>query len=821
MARKLAWMMAGTSLVWGGLAHALGLGEIEVKSYLNQPLSAVIPVSSANPAELDSLTVELAGNEAFERAGLERPEYLSSLRFEVKGSTIVVRSKDPAREPFVSFLLDVRWGGGRLLREYTVLLDPPTLVQKQPAPRHSAAEVIVQQAPSRAEQPPATPPRAQAPAATEPAPTPPSAVPAQEKKAAPPPSYAGKTYGPVGAKETLWSIAYRLRPDLSLTMDQMQVAIFNANPKAFEDGRLTGLMKGAMLRIPDVEEIRAVDAAHAKVLVAEARRGPAAPVAKAAPAEPAPAEPAALRPAPAEAVIEPAPKTPVPETEAAPPPPESAPAVSEQPADGEQIAEAPAADTPVPAESAPTETPAPSLETQPAPAAQPAQPQIIEERSLVADLLERGRSLLVHPLFIPAAAGFVVLLGLVLVVNGLRNKLAQRAYAKASRREAAPAATAPTLEELESAAEPASRPLQDTFESTAVGLRAPSATQTRPGPAETQEAVATGQQTLQQTQVQEPAAASTGGRKLDFDVTGNFANETVQINLEAGDPLSEAEFHRAYGLYDEAALLLRQALDKDPNRTDARVKLAEIYFEAGKGNEFVGVARDLKGRLSVEEWQKIALLGSQIVPDSELFKGAAAQVGGSVDLSFDEPAAAPAPAPASARSSAPKGAAPAPAVAGGGDVLDFKLEDMQLPETPAAPASPAAAAPAAAGDALEFDLDSLSFDVPQATSSSPPAATAAGGEELKLDLGDFDLKLDAPAAPVAAAGGETVEISSEPAADLPIAEGDESSTKLDLARAYIDMGDADMAKNLLNEVLRQGDAEQKKEAQELLKRVPA
>ncbi len=66
------------------------------------------------------------------------------------------------------------------------------------------------------------------------------------------------------------------------------------------------------------------------------------------------------------------------------------------------------------------------------------------------------------------------------------------------------------------------------------------------------------QQTMQQTQVQEPAQAATGGRAVDFDVTSNFASETVQINLDAGDPLSEAEFHRAYGLYDEAALLLKQ-----------------------------------------------------------------------------------------------------------------------------------------------------------------------------------------------------------------------------------------------------------------------
>ncbi|MGH6962305.1 MAG: type IV pilus assembly protein FimV, partial [Dongiaceae bacterium] len=151
------------------------------------------------------------------------------------------------------------------------------------------------------------------------------------------------------------------------------------------------------------------------------------------------------------------------------------------------------------------------------------------------------------------------------------------------------------------------------------------------------------QQTMQQTQVQESPQAATGGRGVDFDVTSNFASETVQINLDAGDPLSEAEFHRAYGLYDEAALMLKQALQKDPNRTDARVKLAEIYFEAGKANEFVEVAKELKGQLPADKWQPIALMGSQIAPSNDMFSGAGAGAG-TVDLSFDEPAA-PAAAP--------------------------------------------------------------------------------------------------------------------------------------------------------------------------------
>jgi pilus assembly protein FimV len=798
--------MALAFLGWVGLAHALALGEIEVRSRLNQPLSALIPVAG----DLSGVEVQLASNEDFERAGLERPEFLSSLRFEVQDKSIKVTSKDLAREPFVSFLLDVRFGGQRLLREYTVLLDPPTLAQpsapaRAPAPAVAKAEPapppVVEMAPAPAESAVAAAP---APAEA-PAPAPPAA-----------PYAAGETYGPVSPKETLWSIAYKLRPDLSLTMDQMQVAIFNANPQAFRDGRLTGLMKGSVLKVPGIDEIRAVDPAQAKAQVASARAAGAAPPPAAAAAAPVEAAPA---PAPAPA--------PEPKVEAPPPTaaaPEPAPAPPSPPA--EQVAQAPPSEPPAPVETTPApavEAPAPTPE--PAPAPEPAAaPPAPEGPGLLAELIERGREVYENEYFLPAAAGIVVLLVLLFGLRLVMNKIAQWRYDRASRKEptTAPAvgaggdmdvtavAEAPSMQAAldEAAAEPTAVMPPPRAPAAApaptLGATQAMATQTLAGQ--------TLQQTLQQTQVQEPSAARTGGPKVDFDVTGNFASETVQINLDAGDPVSEAEFHRAYGLYDEAALLLKQALQKDPKRTDARVKLAEIYFEASKANEFVETAKELKGQLPDPEWQKIALLGSQIAPDNELFKGGVGgAVGGTVDLSFDEPAAA---APA------------APAADAGG--LDFKLEDISLPETPAAPAAaPAAAAPAEGG--LEFDLGNLQLDTAATgTPAAAPAATppaAAPGEEVKLDLGEFDLKLEAAApsgeATPAAPAGEVVELSADLSMEeVPSAAGDEASTKLDLARAYIDMGDNDMAKSLLNEVAQQGNDQQKKEAQELLKRVP-
>jgi FimV-like protein len=884
MLRTLAKLVAIAALGWVCSAQALGLGEIEIKSRLNQPLSATIQISSATPKELESLNIVLAGNEEFERAGMERPEFLSSLKFEIKDNIIRVTSKDLAREPFVSFLLDVRWTGGRLLREYTVLLDPPTLAQA-PKPVLSKAEGP---APRMAESPSESPAMSQespAPAMSgepsvvtqpdEPPPMASSPGPAAEPSVA----YDGETYGPVQPKETLWSIAYKLRTDPALTMDQMQVAIFNANPKAFEAGRLTGLMKGSVIRIPSADEIRAVDPVSAKAQVAEANRTSGRPVAAAAP----PPAPMVKEEPPAESLVKEEPAPPPP-SEPAPQAPPTEPSATAPPA-GEQAA--PPGDQPVAAETSPApagdsapaatekpvdpsqmvDEPAPAVDTQPAPAdvvqTEPLPPPAAAPVAPVEEpgLLDQALGLMDHPLFLPVLGGVVALLILVVLGGKLRNKFAQWSYERASHKKTGPTVQLTAADDTMAAPDEPMAPmmgLEHPDADAATVVREPpamrgdrseqdmAATATQAMVAQTQQQ--TMQQTLQQThvqtqaqphaqtQAQEPAAAKTGAPKVDFDVSGTYATETVQINLDAGDPVSEAEFHRAYGLYDEAALLLKQALQKDPARTDARVKLAEIYFEANKANEFVDTAKQLKGQLPDAEWQKIALLGSQIAPGNELFQGATA--GGTVDLSFDEPApAAPAAAPAAK-------AAPAPAApAGGGDMLDFTIDDInKLADSPPPPSQPAAAKPAAADEALEFDLGSLSLDAPKPAAPSapspapaksvPPAALVTGGEDFKMDdlnLGDFDLKADmgaAPspepaAAPAPAAAPESIELGGELSLEEAPAAGDESSTKLDLARAYMDMGDNDMAKSLLNEVKQQGSAQQKKEAQELLSRVAA
>ncbi len=111
--------------------NALGLGKLELLSALNQPFKARVELLSATADELDSLKVSLADQEAFERAGIQRTFLLTSLRFRVEetesGSDYIrIHSSESIREPFLNFLLEINWSKGRLFREYTVLLDPPT-----------------------------------------------------------------------------------------------------------------------------------------------------------------------------------------------------------------------------------------------------------------------------------------------------------------------------------------------------------------------------------------------------------------------------------------------------------------------------------------------------------------------------------------------------------------------------------------------------------------------------------------------------------------------------------------------------------------------
>lgn len=133
--RKLILMLAFTASVLPIHAQALGLGDITVNSTLNQKLDARIDVLSAIPEDAEVLIIKLASAEAFANAGMDRPQVLSSLKFKTQVEAgavyLAVTSPKPIREPFLNLLLDVDWPKGHLIRQYSILLEPPVLRQKR------------------------------------------------------------------------------------------------------------------------------------------------------------------------------------------------------------------------------------------------------------------------------------------------------------------------------------------------------------------------------------------------------------------------------------------------------------------------------------------------------------------------------------------------------------------------------------------------------------------------------------------------------------------------------------------------------------------
>ena len=233
-----------SSEVW-----AIGLGDIRLDSALNEPLRAEIELLSATPEELAALEVGMASGDTFARYGIDRPFYLGDVEFNVSsgpnGPIVQLRSRAPITEPFLTFLVEATWPSGRLLREYTVLLDPPTYappaVQQAPAveaPRRAAPSdsgrierqpaPSPQPAPVRAEPQPAVQP----PRTSQPAPQP-APQPAQQPAVqAPFDTTSGGDYV-VQRGETLWGIASRMRPDSRLSMNQTMLAVYEANRDAF------------------------------------------------------------------------------------------------------------------------------------------------------------------------------------------------------------------------------------------------------------------------------------------------------------------------------------------------------------------------------------------------------------------------------------------------------------------------------------------------------------------------------------------------------------------------------------------------------------
>jgi pilus assembly protein FimV len=906
--RNLVLAIAAATALTSEMAYALGLGEVTLKSALNQPLVAEIELLDAKTLAPGEVVPVLASAEDFNRAGVDRQYFLTDLTFtpvlRPDGKSVIrVSSTKPVREPYLNFLIEVLWPSGRLLREYTLLLDPPLY-----SPQIAA---------SVAPQLPVAAPVSR-----------PASTPRQTARPAPVSSGASAQQGEqykVTPNDTLWEIAERARQ--GGTVHQAMLAIQDLNPDAFIGGNINRMMNGQVLRLPNAEQIGRRSQAEAVQQVAQQNAswrqaaGSAATGTRqldatqrgSAGAAPSRSESGdnlrlvapetgesttgsdtgtgndanALRDklavteegldssrrenldlkdrlndlqgqldklqrimqlkddqlaklqaqlaAGAEAGADTgAPVSPSGEgvdssTAVAPEAIETAPETNAD-------TEAAAAETSAAPEEA-VETPKPAAQTPAAPpvAAPAAAAQEPESDSYVDEVLA-------NPVLLGVLGGSALLLLLV----GLMALSRRNAMKEAELQESLLADSAP-------------------------------------------DAFYVAQQDLE----------TSNSESVDQGVGLDADGHSAELPAGAGnDPLAEADVYIAYGRFNQAADLLQNALNDEPQRSDLRLKLMEVYAELGDRDGFArqeAELREIGGSSAAIEQTKARYPAMAVAAGA----GAAAAASASDDdfesfnlddLELEEPTSA--------------------VGQDKDDSFDLSLDDLELNDALADTArSPAGEAESELGEFNfdEFSLDAeaqeqasgdFSFDLDESPKPNEVSledelagfsldlddqpTTSAADDELLLSLedepskpaaidpaDDFDFELSEPMQPASmpdefdlSLDGETSEeeasgnLASEldeveaelddlsrdleessnqpevaPAAAIePVdsssealdddfdffSDTDETTTKLDLARAYIDMGDAEGARDILDEVMNEGSDTQQQEAREMI-----
>lgn len=904
--RKLVLAIAAASALSSGMAHALGLGELTLKSTLNQPLVAEIELLDVRDLTVAEVVPSLAPVEEFAKAGVDRQAFLDDLTFTPvinangKKSVVRITSSKPLPEPFVKFLVQVMWPSGRLMRDYSVLLDPSKFsAQGQEAAVDGAT-----------------------------------------------PAVTAPTQYTTSKRDTLWEIAAKARQGGSI--QQTMLAIQALNPDAFIDGNINLLKTGQVLRLPDQQQVASLPPAQAIAEVAEQntawRQG--------------------RRLGPRARQIDATRRS---GNQGAPVPVQSTDKLSLVSADGKSAgkgagsdskalndklavtqesldstrrdnaeltsrmtdlqsqmdklqrliqlksdqlakleAQGAAGDTTQPAETpataslsaelagqpqvapAPAETPAvpvpDAADATPAPAQEPTPVQ-----APATDAANKGlNDLLASPALLGLVGGGALVVSLLLLLLARRRKAQQEAekhvrMARALAEESelsndfdlpqssfegleVPAPSVRLAPAFVAASAAAATAAESPAPARAAPVRAPDA---EPGPVFV---------ALSPSPESAPAAPA-------------LAPESTPVAPVATDAvLAEANQSIANGRFNHATELLEAAIAKEPQRSDLRLKLMEAYAHQGDRDAFTGQERQLiatgKNHADVEELKRrfpamlaVAAAGisaaalaaeqdAQYVKDllldeplhDEPLLGNTAQdeFDSTFDLSLDDvEAVSPAERAREEQLEAIDFDDPildAPKVAEEGlsfeSVLQQQSEvsqvssdnladfDLDIPDDQPAVAEV---------DEVDVEAQLAAFD--DSLSLEDDAIESLTAEDLQLPE-DFDLSLSLDEGTEATSGTFTTEMDevnaelerlSQDLEQPPLATPtftaedaaatddelefdylsgtDEAATKLDLARAYIDMGDSEGARDILDEVLKEGDEGQRSEAEDMLSRL--
>ncbi|MBL8259280.1 MAG: hypothetical protein JNM60_05685 [Candidatus Competibacteraceae bacterium] len=776
-------------------AFALGVGPLAVRSALNQNFEADIPLIANNPGELNGITVQIPRQQDFDRAGIERLAMLSKLRLSVEtppgGPNVIrIRSIEPIREPNFNLLLEVIWSRGRLIREFTVQVDPELYANRQPPP------------------PPLPPPVLPKPVAA--APEQPAAPRAGLALPPPPPvSFEGATsYGPVRPGETLSGIASRVRPSGNVDLRQMMSILLAGNPGAFANGNPNELRRGATLKVPTAQALGVQGGASPPAVAATSAP---APTFEPGPISPptATASPESTPPAPISPVAPPAPITPPPavtspSSTAAPPPvavtppavgPEAAgvspsgaqpPALSpaEQPREIVPQASIPQAETP-PASAGvapPASTAPPVAVTAPPVAAPPvaAPPPAVKPPTPVQPVEES--SWMDNPMLWLALALIGLAIASVLLLPLLRRAERQAPVAQpfepSSRRSVEPASSASVAREpitqtrVQTPREPElTRPIVvggvepiKPVELTKTGAAAAAV------PAVAAMVAAASPPSIathQPPNPVQPPSVTELLRDIDFGIeqTGPTFTDASPSALNVDARLPDAEPVTASATRRPTGRVTEQFAEPNANR--AQTPQTELPSELrldGFDFEFNDLTTQQTGSHSAE------------LPPLELKLDGPGKATLQSVIDGREPATE----PASSTS------------------FSSILSAQALADKQTIPTMPTAPKPDAPDNRFDFS------DVTQEFGKQQEPISLRLDEKSLPDFGNQPFELPKTEAPSRRERSDTT---------------DYMETKLDLATAYLDMGDQSGARGLLEEVLAEGDVSQKQRATDLLKKI--
>lgn len=803
--------------------YALGLGDIRLKSALNQAFNAEIDLVSATTDELATVRVALADNETFKRYGLDRPAILSNFSLRVDAASAVrpiikLSSSNVINEPFLNLLVEVSWSGGRLLREYTLFLDPPVLSSVK-------SEAAVVQSPSASTVAAAPLVPSQKSDATG------ALVRSTSVPVRPAASNAVPQTYTVKSADSLYKIASGLKYSTRVSVKQTMLAIYRANPNAF-GGSMDLLRAGSVLRIPAASDVESVSSTEA---VVEVKSQPTSERTKEAVATTAKPNNERLKLVPAK---------------------ELSGGGGDQTNKSSQVAATATAAT------ASVNDRIKVLEAELAEAK-----RLIDVKS--AELAQIQQQISAAPQIDGASQ------------SSLSTESVSSAAASEASVSSAVAESSAQAQQSVASAKPDNQTAVESWLavasknsvaiiSSALGLivvlllwvrwrqrRAasedfavfanekdfPEYSQDHADdrPVASKDVDQGADRSDQFTQTLPPGSSledTTTTRPILSDIT--LSGETA-LHVKQHDVLAEAEFHLAYGLYDQAAEIIKRAMERQPERRELKLKLAEIYFTWGNKEAFLDFAHKLKNESAYAgegEWDKVLEMGQQLCPHDPLFN---ASVSGSVTDSAADSAGDDRGIDIDLYDASESSESPSPIAQHAADI-DFSIDEPEQAvdddtsttrrtgtfnfSTPSTNQSnkgedlfPSHDEPTI--QTANLSLDDMDFDLEEFDKKASPRTSSALSDETVQDT-RVHASLEAPEGGVI--DDSTVNVTRPHAVldralsadDAEAALMNEVGTKLDLARAYMDMGDPDGARSILQEVLQEGSAGQKLEADRLL-----